>query len=278
MSETRFLELAGGRVRVKTAGSGPATVVIVPDPPNVIEHYDRLIELLEPELRVVCFEAPGFGFSTPARGFGFAIEEQAAVATQLLEQIDAAPAVLAFPCVSAYVALRIAERRPDLVAAIVASQAPSWQDELRWARRVDSPRVISRRVIGQAVMRLMPGRIAASWYAEALPDQDLVAAYAAPARAALKRGARFSLADAFQALLRPGAFDGAPVERPALIVWGGSDRTHSRSDPRSMREHLPDAELLEFPDCGHFPDLEQPERFASAVIALAKRCSAEGAI
>src|SRR5690349_15193716 len=51
---TRLWDVGGAVLRVRTAGERGPTLVIVPDPPNVIEHYDRLIELLVPDVRVVC--------------------------------------------------------------------------------------------------------------------------------------------------------------------------------------------------------------------------------
>ena len=34
---------------------------------------------------------------------------------------------------------------------------------------------------------------------------------------------------------------------------------------------LPGAEIVRFPDCGHFPDVEAPERFAAIVLAQVAR-------
>ena len=46
-----LIELSLARVRYRTAGGGPTTIVFVADPPNVVEHYDRLVELLTPVRR-----------------------------------------------------------------------------------------------------------------------------------------------------------------------------------------------------------------------------------
>src|SRR5690348_12324795 len=70
------VDLPRAAIRVRIAGRGRPTIAIVPDPPNVIEHYDRLIDLLAPDFRVVCFEAPGFGFSTAKPDFDFALDAQ----------------------------------------------------------------------------------------------------------------------------------------------------------------------------------------------------------
>src|SRR5712692_7568446 len=50
-----FIDLPQAIVRVRVEGQGRPTVVFVADPPNVVEHYDTLFELLSPWARVACF-------------------------------------------------------------------------------------------------------------------------------------------------------------------------------------------------------------------------------
>ena len=39
----------------------------------------------------------------------------------------------------------------------------------------------------------------------------------------------------------------------------------------SLHELVPEAEIVHFQDCGHFPDIEQPERFAVLLIEKVAR-------
>ncbi len=58
------VELSRATLRVRSAsGVGPPIVFLI-DPPNTVEHYDALIQILAQHARVVCVELPGFGFST----------------------------------------------------------------------------------------------------------------------------------------------------------------------------------------------------------------------
>jgi pimeloyl-ACP methyl ester carboxylesterase len=262
----RFVELASGTVRVRIGGEGPA-VVSLPDPPNVIEHHDRTFELLEDWARPVCAELPGAGFSVPARGYRFTIDDTAAAVTELLEEIDAAPYVLAFSCASAYIALRIAAARPELVSALALIQAPSWPQEVEWGRRLDRLRTLRTPVVGQLTMLATERAVARGWYDASLPrdapDEER-RRFLDPSIEALDNGGQFCLASMFQGMLRPEeCFE--PVDQPTLAVWGGADHTHRRSDGRSITEHAPDARWIEFPEVGHFPDLEAPERFSETL-------------
>lgn len=255
------LELDRASIRLRLEGRGGPAIAFMPDGPNVCEHYDGLVGLLAGRHAILRFEMPGFGFSFPKPGYAFTPEQQADVCAEVLERAGRAPYVLAFSCSNAYIALRVAASRPDLVAAVVAIQAPSWAQEQRWARRIDPGGVIGIPGAGQALNAILAGRLARTWYSIALPDRAKFESFAGPAAAALAGGACFCLASLIQAN-RPRHLEFGPVERPALALWGARDRTHRHSDGRSMLEHLPEAQCVEFEGAGHFPELEEAERFA----------------
>jgi pimeloyl-ACP methyl ester carboxylesterase len=252
---------------VRVVGQGSPTIVFVPDPPNVIEHYDELCELLSPLARVVCFEMPGFGFSFPPFGFQFTLEEQVATAADILCELALSPYALAFSCGSAYGALRLAVNSPNLVERLILIQAPSWPEERRWAARVDRGGLVRRPVVGQALLAVGKRRVARRWYRAALSHQSQADKFIGPCLDAFDEGACFCLASGFQAnFARDIGF--APVEQPVLVLWGLADRTHRHSDKSSVLQYAPHAQWVEFADAGHFPELEQPARFAEVAGAF----------
>ena len=268
----RFVELPQATLRVRVAGTGPVALVIVPDPPNVIEHYDRLIALLAPHLRVVCCEAPGFGFSRPAPGFDFSPASQAASMAALLARLALGPYLLAFPCFAGLVAAKLASDRPELVRGLCFVQTAAWSEELGWVRRIDRRGLMQTPWLGQLATSLGKRRVARAWYRAALPPGADPAPFLAPALAAFERGGAYCLASAFQAACRTPAPRLGPVRQPALVVWGGADRTHRRTDKRSILEYVPRADWVDFAAAGHFPDLEQPERFRDELRHFLARC------
>jgi pimeloyl-ACP methyl ester carboxylesterase len=68
------LELSCATLRVRSAGSVGPPIVFLIDPPDMVEHYDVLIQILAQQARVVCVELPGSGFSTPGPAFDFGIQ------------------------------------------------------------------------------------------------------------------------------------------------------------------------------------------------------------
>jgi hypothetical protein len=108
--DVKYMRFPECIIRYRVSGSGPRTLVLATDPPVVVEQYDKLIELLKNDFRVVVFEIPGFGFSIPLSSFRFDFSRLNDVVARFLRQLDFGPCILAFPCVAAYGAIDIAAR------------------------------------------------------------------------------------------------------------------------------------------------------------------------
>lgn len=54
----------------------------------------------------------------------------------------------------------------------------------------------------------------------------------------------------------------ADVRAPTLVLWGDRDGIFARSEQELLVETLPDARLVVYPETGHAPHWERPERFA----------------
>jgi pimeloyl-ACP methyl ester carboxylesterase len=264
--DIRWVPLGGTLVRARVIGSGPAPpIVLIPDPPNTIEHYGPLIDRLTSapgaERRaVVCFDAPGFGFSFPERGFSYSMDEQVRLIASLFDTLGLASATLSVGCLGGFFGVLLAKARPDLVRRLVLVQMPSCGEALRWVRG-GYWWLFGTPFLGQATMALAKGRVARMWYGACLGPGARVEDYAGPALDAIERGGSFCLASAFQ-MFRPDLADLSGVRQDALVIWGGADRTHPSTDRRSVLTHLPRARWEEWPECGHYPDVEAPEAYA----------------
>jgi 2-hydroxy-6-oxonona-2,4-dienedioate hydrolase len=52
---------------------------------------------------------------------------------------------------------------------------------------------------------------------------------------------------------------------PTLVIWGARDYLLPVQQARTAVKMLPHGELSVFPDCGHLPHVEQPDRFAAVL-------------
>jgi pimeloyl-ACP methyl ester carboxylesterase len=256
-----FVETSLATVRVRVEGSGARTVLFAADPPNVLEHYDALFAEVTPWARAACLELPGFGFSSPRRGFTFDVPSMSRIVRDVLTALGDGPFTLVFPCVSGFVGLRVASDEPRRVSHVALPQTPAWADMVGWSRRADPRGVLAMPFVGQALMRLRKRPIASAWYDVAAGDRDTARMLFRTANEAFDHGAAYCLASAFQSLFRraPELGNRRP---PGIVAWGTRDRTHRRSDPRGALPYLENASLTTL-QVGHFPELEAPSAFAS---------------
>ncbi len=263
---TRLVDTRIGRLRVlDTGGKGPV-VLMVPDGPNVIEHHAAVIERLRPYARIVCFDLPGFGQSKPSLAYGHRLQDGAAAVLAVMDELDIREAALHFSCANGLYAIAAAKAAPHRIRRLLLCQTPSMPAMRAWTQK-NVPKPLQVPVVGQLLMRASRRRFAQVWYGIALPDRSRFDEFMAPAEHALGHGGCFCMAGVVQGLsqARDGELDG--VKTPTLLIWGERDRSHRRTPPDSLQQLLPQARVERFADCGHFPDLEQPQRYAELALA-----------
>jgi len=281
--EGEFQTLRKVVIRVRTyapRGSSRGTIVIIPDPPNLVEHHADLIQELRRDYRIVGLELPGFGYSHPLPGFSFTLDEQVAALSEVLDRLNVRNAILEMSCLGAFVGIQLAQRRPDLIRGLVLQQVPSYAEARRWARRADVAGLIATPWVGQILVQLGAKTIAKHWYRAALPastDPETCRQYTAPTVASLERGACFALASAYQTLLTGPLLAPAKLIQPVLALWGDADGTHSSTDRASILRQVTPAELVTFEGCGHFPGLEAPQRYLALLRDFCATCAERAA-
>jgi pimeloyl-ACP methyl ester carboxylesterase len=267
---THVVDTPVGRVRVHDSATAGPCVLIAPDGPNVIEHYEVLIGLLSHRVRVVCFEMPGFGYSIPESSYSHSLDEGATAILGVLDGLDISTATLAFSCANGLYALRAAQAAPERTSSLVLSQTPSLGAMHTWTDRV-IPRPLRARGLGQLAGWLFRRKIAHDWYRVALPRATDPTQFQQKALDALSRGACFCLAGVVQGLVREQESSIQGVTTACTMIWGDQDHSHKHTDPAALHDCVPHAEIVHFEDCGHFPDIEQPERFAGILLERVAR-------
>ncbi|KVE41030.1 alpha/beta fold hydrolase [Burkholderia sp. BDU5] len=266
--DVRFIDVPTATIRVRAAGpreSGQPTIVLVCDPPSVIEHFDRLFSLVAPHARIVCFEPPGFGFSVPNRQFAFSFDDYRAAIEAMLASLNEGPYLLAFSCVWAHIALQIAAAQPALVDRLLLWQSPAWDEQVAWARHVDARNLLATPVVGQCACAFGARKIGAGWFRQAMA-KDRYREFAPMLDTSFDHGAFCCLGSLWQRF-----YNAAPravqVEQPTLLTWGAADRTHRHSDKWSIARHVPQAVLHPgFEQAGHSPELEDSDAFAALLL------------
>lgn len=264
---TRYVETRAGRIRVSDTGAlrpRGSVVVMAPDGPNVIEHHAELIALLAKDARVVCFDMPGFGFSAPRADYGHTLDQGRDAVLAVMDALDITEATLAFSCANGFYAIAAAKKAPKRVRCLLLAQTPGFSAMPAWTAR-NVPKALQTPVVGQIVNRAARRKLAHVWYGIAMNDKAQRDAYRKTAAHALDQGACFCLAGVVQGLSRAQARELEGVKQPVALLWGGADRSHSQTRAESLLELLPQARIKHLPECGHFPELEQPHTYATFI-------------
>lgn len=270
---SQWLKLERGTIRYVRRGDPQArdTVILMPDPPNTIEHMEELIKILEPTFQVIAFEGIGFGYSTASLSYDFSIEHNANVIEELLKKLNVNRAILALTCILALPGLMVAKRHPEIIFGLVLGQTPSLDEAKIWAKRVDFKGVLGTPFVGQLLLRLMRNKISDIWYKNALPKEKNRSSYIKKTLHSFSKGARFSLASAFQSIQRDMTMPSELIaEQNAIVLWGSLDRSHKKTNKYSILDFLPNGKIVELEHCAHFPDIEVPEEFAKAIFEVAE--------
>ena len=167
-----ILDTDSGKIRVQDTGGSKPALVMVPDGPCVIEHFEILITELSSHFRVVCFDMPGFGFSYPEFSYDFGIDKSAKVVISVLDVLNIERATLSFSCVNGHVAIATAKSYPERVSRLVLAQTPSIDVmKNQWVDR-NVPKPVKIPFVGQVINAAMSKTFASKWYEVALPKSS----------------------------------------------------------------------------------------------------------
>ncbi|HEV2075728.1 MAG TPA: alpha/beta fold hydrolase [Thermoleophilaceae bacterium] len=68
------------------------------------------------------------------------------------------------------------------------------------------------------------------------------------------------------------------AEMPSLIVWGERDRIIPVAHGRAAQREMPGSRLETFPEAGHYPHLDDPDRFVGALVGFIESTDPAGAV
>lgn len=267
----RRIHAAGIGIAVFEAGSsapGARTLVLV----HGLGHWtqaawDRLLPLLDAELRIVAFDLPGFGRSDKPRA-RYDTEFFTSILAAVLDHVAPGRFALCGHSLGGYAAANYAAAYPERVEHLVliapagflraarfiytllGSQLARWLFTRRPGRRFVN-RTLDRSVVDPAVVTAAV-RAEAFAYAS---DPDVRRAFAAVYTGAIQD---FRHAGAVHARLR--RFTG-----PTLIVWGLRDQYIPIKGLETARAVYPHAEILVCGSSGHVPMVEEASIVARAI-------------
>ena len=232
--------MRGQPVRYQVTGFGEP-VVLVHGLAGSARWWRRNMAALAQEHTVYLVNLPGFGsFRRSSLRFTFA--EGADWLGDWIEAVGIAPCHIVAHSMGAYLTIRLAASRPELVRRLV----------------LVAPAIIA----GSRPIRAYPLALVAAGLAASptfLPLLALDSLRAGPLT--ILRAARRLLSDDVRAEL--GA-----VAAPTLLVWGSRDALVPPTLAPQVRDALEGSTLLVLPGAGHVPNYDRPRQFNAATLAF----------
>ncbi|MFB4309148.1 alpha/beta fold hydrolase [Actinomadura sp. GTD37] len=265
MSETRFLDLPGGRLAYDDSGDGGdggPLIVCLPSMLDLRSQYRFLRPLLlKAGYRVVTVDQRGMGESS-ARWPEYGSTPLAHDLLALLRHLDAGPALVYGCSNGAAAAVWVAAEAPELIEGLVLA-APFVRDgEAGFAQKLT---IALMRVPGLAVPLYM------SYYPkwEPVPPADF-AEHKAKLKASLKEPGRGGVIAGYLSMSHAEAEARLDrVRAPVLVIMGTGDIDWP--DPAAEAEWVAqklDGRVVLLDGAGHHPHVEFPEKVAEAVTAF----------
>jgi pimeloyl-ACP methyl ester carboxylesterase len=264
----RPLSVDGIRSRVLETGPEGAAeaVVFVHGNPNSADEWRGLMGRTGELARSVALDMPGFGKADrPGGEFKVPVEGPATFLGGALDQLGVQRAHLVLHDFGGPWGLAWAATHPDAFASVVLINTGVLIGfELH---RVG--RLWARPVVGELVMALTSRRQFSKAMREAspkLPSREIDVMYDDYDRGTRKLVLRLYRNRTNDELLEAAAGHFATLDRPALVVWGGSDPFVPVRHAEQQRKAFPRAEVVVLQDSSHWPFLDDPEGVAAAVV------------
>jgi len=262
-----LLDVAGKKIFVAETGDGPPVLLLHGGGPGAsgISNYHRNIAELAKEYRVIVPDLPGYGRSTKgvdgADPFGYLADG----IRGLMDQLGLDKAHLVGNSYGGACALRLALDTPDRVDRMVL-MGPGG---IGTTRALPTPGLNSllNYYSGDGPSRLKLEKFIRNhlvFNAADVPDSVIDARYAASIDPEVVAAPPLRRPKSLRALWKMDFTRDARLSRlpvPTLVLWGAADQVNRPSGGRMLAERIPNCDLYEVANTGHWVQFERAELF-----------------
>jgi pimeloyl-ACP methyl ester carboxylesterase len=259
-SNDTSLPLDDGEIHVRQEGPREApALVLVHGTAASLRSWDLMVPLLTGAHRVIRIDLLGCGRSAAPEGAGYAVDDQARRVADALDRLGVGSAVLVGHSSGGVVATAVAERRPDLVTALMlintgpAIGAYTAQEvrvsPAQWPQLSDDE---LRRIVGQA---FSPGFAVPRAVLDEAREMNLQVLAATAVAVHTYLGER----------ALPQRLAG--LGKPLLVLFGEDDQRWRPSSAADYRV-VPGSRIEMLPGVGHTPIVEDPAHAAASLLAF----------
>jgi pimeloyl-ACP methyl ester carboxylesterase len=269
----RHLTLHGDRVAYRQAGSGPVLLLVHGITSSSVT-WERVFPYLARRFTVIAADLAGHGESAKPRG-DYSLGAHAAGLRDLLVALGHERATLVGHSLGGGIALQFSYQFPERCDRLVLVDSGGLGREVSWLLRAATLPGSELVLPVLAAARLLELGARAGGLLRHLglglaTDLEEIAR----GHSTLSDGeARAAFIHTLRAVVEPGGQRVSAANRlylaehlPFLLIWGERDRIIPVSHARETQQRLANCRLEVFPRSGHFPQLDEPERFLDVLV------------
>lgn len=265
---------SGARVHFRDQGpTGGVPLVLIHGANASLHTWEPWVRELGDTYRMVTLDLPGHGLTGQVPDGDYSRAAQMQVVTAVLEYLAIDRFVLGGNSMGGGVAWRYALEHPRQVLGLIlvdASPPRSWREPSGAETPGRTPIIFSllEQPWFRAVARYIdPGvfveqGLRAAYNDSAVVDDRLIARYR---DLALREGSRAAILSGFGRPRAEAAAEPSRVTQPALIMWGARDTLIDVQYAERFHAAIPESRLVVYPELGHVPMEEAPQRTAADV-------------
>lgn len=250
---TASAPIAEGQEAAAPAPTEKPTVVLVHGFASALDAWGTVLPVLAKHYRVIAMDLKGFGWTDRPAG-DYSPDAQASLILHLLDQRKVSKAMFVAHSWGSSVVLATALQAPERVQKIALYDAWVYEEELpaffHWAR-TDT---IGELLFGLYYKERTDERISLAFYDRKFVTEPLVE----DINAALDRPGTVAAALAAVRGQRYAEIESRyrTIDKPTLLLWGREDVVTPIRYGERLSTELPNAKLVVYPRCGHFPMIE----------------------
>ena len=250
--DATFATVGDARVRYLDEGEGPP-VVLIHGFASALDAWITVTPELKKKHRVLSMDLKGFGWTDRPEG-DYSPAAQAKLVLDLMDQRGIKSAAIVAHSWGSSVALSLALQAPERVTKIALYDAWVYEDQLPSTFVMARAGGIGEILFGIFYDQRPDERIGLAFYDKRFITERLIE-------------------EIDQALERPGTEAAAlaavrgqrytemeqkyrTIEKPTLLLWGREDIVTRLKFGERLSRELPQAKLVVYPGCGHFPMIE----------------------